>query len=921
MAKKLTPQDLGLDAIKQYNDEIARLQKTISALKTDLKGLEDVLKLARSATSGSGQQTKEYVDAMNKAQSTIKQLKVAEDDQVKAKIKIQEATKRQKQELQALVQLENAAKGSTERYSAGVKSLELRLRQVNQTTKEGRAEAERLRRGIDKLNESIKNQSSSLGKQRINIGNYKNDIIAAGKEMSAFSKIGAGVTGQLKMMAGAYLGFQGIQKLGSFFSSSIKEADAAIVSEGRLLNALNGRQDIQQRLIASSKELQVRYNIPDDVIVEQQSFLAAQGRTESQIKKTIQAAIQYSSVTGKDLNTAIRELDGTMEGNIGRLAKVDSRFKDLSKTQLENGAAIDLINEKYKGFAEVAAEQGAGRIKQLGMNWDNFKETIGKTILNILDATGAVDALNGMLSSANILLDDSAGKLDKAAAGMKYIESTTWLFGNAMVENLKPLAEYIEKLKELEDKQDKEREALVNASKEIIKLDKTTGDFVNRKEVENRVYQQLLDTKRESFILDGKIMAINDENRKGIATYIANLAVQEKRQENLNKLSFKDKEVKEQQKDAYEQLNEEISKAEKQLKAETTIRSEGATITAKRLAFLKEEKDAIDSLSQILQNDIVPAHELEANAIKETIEQIKMLPISIDEAYNPTAPPPSLIDRLGLDQNSIEAIKQQAAQVLSAIASLYSQLLENKKQAVEEEISISNDRLSSLENDLTAEEELQNKRKDAGAAYDLSKVDSLKKQIAAEKDANNKLQEEKRKIAKQEQNFKVAQALMDTASGIVKIWGTYAANPITAAILTALLSLTTGIQIATIKAQKFAKGGIDAPGSIVEGGRPHSEGGNLHIIETERKELHSILSKEATMREGKGFAKLTDFINHGGSLSQLSASDIKIFADNSGVENRLDHLNKNMKAVKELLDKPYTVGNKTYYKTGVKIAI
>lgn len=61
---------------------------------------------------------------------------------------------------------------------------------------------------------------------------------------------------------------------------ALKNADTQQQAEQRLLTALKGRTDIQQRLIAQAAELQSRSVLGDEVVIGQQAYLASLGMTE-----------------------------------------------------------------------------------------------------------------------------------------------------------------------------------------------------------------------------------------------------------------------------------------------------------------------------------------------------------------------------------------------------------------------------------------------------------------------------------------------------------------------------------------------------------------------------------------------------------------------------------------------------------------
>lgn len=188
-----------------------------------------------------------------------------------------------------------------------------------------------------------------------------------------------GILGQVGTAMGLAYGIDAVVNFGKASVDAFLEAQQ---NAQLLLNALNGNSAVQQRLIEQSGELQKKTIYSDDSIQAAQTYLATQGRTEEQIKKIIIAATNLSAVTGEDLQSAVLKLDGTYEGVIGRLGKLDNQFNKLGQEQLAAGAAIDLVNQKYAGFAEAAATTNAGKIKVLGNAFGDLQEVVGGAIFD-----------------------------------------------------------------------------------------------------------------------------------------------------------------------------------------------------------------------------------------------------------------------------------------------------------------------------------------------------------------------------------------------------------------------------------------------------------------------------------------------------------------------------------------------------------
>lgn len=170
---------------------------------------------------------------------------------------------------------------------------------------------------------------------------------------------------------------------------AVRSANQQLQAESRLLTALKGRKDVQDRLIKQAAELQSRTIYGDEVIIEQQAFLAALGLTEQQIGSTINAAIQLSAALGIDLNSAVRNLAKTYSGLAGELGESIPALRNLTAEEMKAGGAIAYVNDNYKGFAETAAQTGMGPLQQLKNALGDLAEQFGAILVPIIQKLAA----------------------------------------------------------------------------------------------------------------------------------------------------------------------------------------------------------------------------------------------------------------------------------------------------------------------------------------------------------------------------------------------------------------------------------------------------------------------------------------------------------------------------------------------------
>lgn len=246
-----------------------------------------------------------------------------------------------------------------------------------------------------------------------------------------------GMASSLTSIAGSLGVAFGVQQIIQFGKASAEAFIDAEKNAQLLLFALKGNEAAQGRLMAQATELQNTTIFDDDTIQQAQTFLANQGRTEEQIKKVINAAVELSTVTGVDLNTAVMQLDATFEGNIGKMGKLDSGFKSLTKEQLANGAAADLLIEKYGGTAKAMGETTAGQVAKLKNQFGELQETIGGELIPIIQ--GFVDSARGLARGdiqaffENTFAGQMVGKIRDFAKGTKELTNTLTDYEKAVI--------------------------------------------------------------------------------------------------------------------------------------------------------------------------------------------------------------------------------------------------------------------------------------------------------------------------------------------------------------------------------------------------------------------------------------------------------------------------------------------------------
>ena len=148
----------------------------------------------------------------------------------------------------------------------------------------------------------------------------------------------------------------------------------------------------------------------------QVAMLSATGRTEEQITKTMEAALGLANATGTDLNTALTQVNQTFSGTTGRLARTTPELASLTKEELENGKAVDILLEKYGSFTTALKDSSE-------VSMSNFKNSIGelKSLMGGWFESGLKPVRDGLTEIVNFLVknkDAVTGVLTGLAAAV-----------------------------------------------------------------------------------------------------------------------------------------------------------------------------------------------------------------------------------------------------------------------------------------------------------------------------------------------------------------------------------------------------------------------------------------------------------------------------------------------------------------------
>ena len=184
----------------------------------------------------------------------------------------------------------------------------------------------------------------------------------------------------IQLLTRAFSGFVGVIRSGieaaQVQEDAINKLNAQLVISGSYTRQAS--QEMQK--YASSLQKVTRFG--DETIIGQLAFAKAMGASNDQAIRILGAATDMAEALNIDLNSAVRNVTKTLGGMKGELGELIPEMAALTREQLLNGAAIDIVAGKFKGSAAAAAKTYSGRVKQIKNAYGDLTEEIGILITN-----------------------------------------------------------------------------------------------------------------------------------------------------------------------------------------------------------------------------------------------------------------------------------------------------------------------------------------------------------------------------------------------------------------------------------------------------------------------------------------------------------------------------------------------------------
>lgn len=328
---------------------------------------------------------------------------------------------------------------------------------------------------------------------------------APGRLNQHFSQLGAGIAAAFSV--GAII---------EFTRKSIAAYDIQAKADASLLQALNGRKDIQQELIKQAGELQGTTLFGDEGTVEAQKQLAVMGLTKTQIMDLIPLIQDFATVKQMDLKTAAEMVAKSIGTESNALKRSGIDLEGFTTKSEKAAEVARVFNERYGGQAVVAARAGTGAMEQAGNAAGELAETFGKLVAT--NTSGFFSTLTRDLLNLNDALNSDAIPAWKKFFGLfnvgmqneiKMQAAAAKMFDEAQNKEMKARIESLDALKQSNDEKITAVGLLKTQNEEAIKQLKIDNEAnrVKKLEEENKRLKDIRDSYRD--INDG-ILKMNE---------------------------------------------------------------------------------------------------------------------------------------------------------------------------------------------------------------------------------------------------------------------------------------------------------------------------------------------------------------------------------------------------------------------------
>ena len=210
----------------------------------------------------------------------------------------------------------------------------------------------------------------------------KSDTTAIAKTQLAMKKLGSEAANLNKIVGGF-----AIAKVMQVVSKVTNGATENFLAQNKALLQYNATVAKFGKSLSNLNKIQnevSRNNFFDgDSINNATKMAVAMGLTEKQIEDVLKASTDLAASGVMPLDQAVKALSLSYSGNITQLKRMNPELANLTKEQLEQGEAVRIIGQEYKGMADAMANTFEGRDTQWKNSFSDLQAEVGEIIQKV----------------------------------------------------------------------------------------------------------------------------------------------------------------------------------------------------------------------------------------------------------------------------------------------------------------------------------------------------------------------------------------------------------------------------------------------------------------------------------------------------------------------------------------------------------
>ena len=212
-------------------------------------------------------------------------------------------------------------------------------------------------------------------------------------------------------------------------SKAIQAAEEESKAQQRLLTALKGRDQAQQRILATAEKLEKTTFAQSEQLIEQAATLKQMGVNADLIPDALEAATSTAAALGLEIGQVSTDIGKLAIGGDARgLQKLIPELKDLQAEGAGAAEIIGFLKTRFEGAEKAATNTDFGKLHFQFVTLEDLGKRAGNVLVKfqsilVSSVTPAVEALVGVIESDEFkvfleVFKEAAPVLVKVAAGV-----------------------------------------------------------------------------------------------------------------------------------------------------------------------------------------------------------------------------------------------------------------------------------------------------------------------------------------------------------------------------------------------------------------------------------------------------------------------------------------------------------------------